>query len=563
MTRHSATQTQQTPTTSLLSRGGILQRKCETCGQDAIAGGECIGCQKKRMPLQRRSANQGEPSEVPPIVHEVLRSSGHPLDPDTCAFMEPRFGHDFSRVRVHTDAKAAESARAVNSLAYTVGQDVVFGTGQYAPRTVKGQGLLAHELTHTIQQGINSSQLDEISLSQNSKYEREAEAVAQTIGIDNSVLPLHLSQISVTMQRYEAGEHAQFGGEAGKQEKVTINGVTITYGELIAMGDFFEDPAQIPMVSTEMLQDLVYLIRNDVPGGTVTTEQWQEATNGIYLGLAENNAAHFAPSSPKLVTASGITPLENHKIWWEKYHKQAVDKANEGKRDEALTINAFGDHFLTDAFSAGHLINKPDVMQKFRGELSKSPQAFFDNVAKVVWADSATANFVSQYKTVEFKGIIFRPEINSANRFASLLSGINDQEPDALSSVIAKVVHDKLNTMPGGVEVENAKGDKWMLSGDATLNLKTLEIARKAVAQSQKNILDSLLSSQDINALYKEVWDFVPTPSAAGTTVIQNEINTGTDPTQKTTVDKVAEMLISNIRPLIDELVARNILQKV
>lgn len=67
-------------------------------------------------------------------------------------YFEPRFGYDFSQVRVHTDAKAAESARAVNALAFTVGRDVAFGAGQYAPGTTEGKRLLAHELTHVVQQ---------------------------------------------------------------------------------------------------------------------------------------------------------------------------------------------------------------------------------------------------------------------------------------------------------------------------------------------------------------------------------------------------------------------------
>src|SRR5215213_8121459 len=100
-------------------------------------------------PIQARDAGG---MSAPPIVDEVMRSPGQPLDPPTRAFMEPRFGHDFSRVRVHTDARAAQSARAVNALAYTVGQDVVFGTGQYAPGTTAGTRLLAHELTHVVQQ---------------------------------------------------------------------------------------------------------------------------------------------------------------------------------------------------------------------------------------------------------------------------------------------------------------------------------------------------------------------------------------------------------------------------
>lgn len=94
-----------------------------------------------------------ESSALPPIVHEVLRSPGQPLDAGARAFMEPRFGRDFSGVRVHTDSQASRSARAVNALAYTVGRDVVFGAGQYAPKTAEGQGLLAHELTHVVQQG--------------------------------------------------------------------------------------------------------------------------------------------------------------------------------------------------------------------------------------------------------------------------------------------------------------------------------------------------------------------------------------------------------------------------
>src|SRR3970040_1609549 len=95
---------------------------------------------------------------VPPIVHEVLRSAGQPLDVATRALFEPRFGQDFSRVRVHTDAKAAQSARAVNALAYTVGNDVSFADNQYAPEKANGRTLIAHELTHVIQQsGAGSS----------------------------------------------------------------------------------------------------------------------------------------------------------------------------------------------------------------------------------------------------------------------------------------------------------------------------------------------------------------------------------------------------------------------
>ncbi|HEX2964297.1 MAG TPA: DUF4157 domain-containing protein [Syntrophorhabdaceae bacterium] len=128
----------------------ILQRRCANCDED----------QKKFLQAKesqgRLTINKSQ--EVPSIVHEVLRSPGQPLDSTTRAYMEPRFGHDFSKVKVHTDTKAARSAQDVNALAYTVGLNVVFGSGQYAPRTTQGKRLIAHELTHIAQQnGSNTS----------------------------------------------------------------------------------------------------------------------------------------------------------------------------------------------------------------------------------------------------------------------------------------------------------------------------------------------------------------------------------------------------------------------
>ena len=85
------------------------------------------------LPLvQRRASNGGVGlSKAPAIVQDVLNSAGQPLDATTRAFFEPRFGHDFSHVRVHTNGEAQQSARAVNAHAYTVGQNIVFGQGRF------------------------------------------------------------------------------------------------------------------------------------------------------------------------------------------------------------------------------------------------------------------------------------------------------------------------------------------------------------------------------------------------------------------------------------------------
>ena len=105
----------------------------------------------------QRQAVPAGPAVAPPVVHEVLGSPGRPLDPGMRGEMEARFGHDFSRVRVHTDERAAASARAVKAAAYTVGRDVVFGTAGYTPGTAEGRSLLAHELAHVVQQGGRST----------------------------------------------------------------------------------------------------------------------------------------------------------------------------------------------------------------------------------------------------------------------------------------------------------------------------------------------------------------------------------------------------------------------
>ena len=89
--------------------------------------------------LPRTAVKPAPLQEVPPRVREVLRSPGRPIDAGPRSFMERRFDHDFSGVRVHADEEAAKSARAINASAFTVGQDLVFGRGQYAPGSPAGK----------------------------------------------------------------------------------------------------------------------------------------------------------------------------------------------------------------------------------------------------------------------------------------------------------------------------------------------------------------------------------------------------------------------------------------
>jgi Domain of unknown function (DUF4157) len=109
--------------------------------------------ESESSPTKARENSMGG-GEVPPIVHDVLSSSGQELDASARAFFEPRFGHNFGNVRVHADAKAAESAQAVDAQAYTVGSDIIFASGKYGMEESTGRRLLAHELAHVAQHGV-------------------------------------------------------------------------------------------------------------------------------------------------------------------------------------------------------------------------------------------------------------------------------------------------------------------------------------------------------------------------------------------------------------------------
>jgi outer membrane protein OmpA-like peptidoglycan-associated protein len=115
---------------------------------------KCAACEEEET-IRKKPAGKAEiaANEAPGTVREILRSPGQPLDASSLAYFEPRFGHDFSGVRVHTGVAAERSAQDVNAHAYAVGRHLVFGAGRFAPRTEEGRRLIAHELAHVVQQG--------------------------------------------------------------------------------------------------------------------------------------------------------------------------------------------------------------------------------------------------------------------------------------------------------------------------------------------------------------------------------------------------------------------------
>jgi len=139
----------QTPKVVAGPANGLLQQRKCACGGSATQG-ECDEC-KKGGTLQRRAVSSGAPSEIPPVVHEVLRSPGKPLDPATRVFFESQLGHDFSKVRVHADDRAVQSAKAIDALAYTLDSHVVLPSQAQNSDSGQDSRLLGHELVHVAQ----------------------------------------------------------------------------------------------------------------------------------------------------------------------------------------------------------------------------------------------------------------------------------------------------------------------------------------------------------------------------------------------------------------------------
>jgi hypothetical protein len=218
-----STTTNQKPTSSFTPiQTGFLQRKGTSCSQRSIDSGES-NCTQQKNSLQRKltigasndpleqeadriadqvlaapanttisttlpriqrfteqATNQAE--VAPASVDRVLSSSGSPLEPGLQQDMSQRFGHDFSRVRVHTGVEADRSAQDVNANAYTVGHNIVFGAGLFTPETNNGRRLLAHELTHVVQQsgsdrtsiGVGNDKRDQSSIAS----DRESEQIS-------------------------------------------------------------------------------------------------------------------------------------------------------------------------------------------------------------------------------------------------------------------------------------------------------------------------------------------------------------------------------------------------
>jgi hypothetical protein len=147
---------------------------------------KCQACEEEDKFVRRKEMGGGDARGSEKLDHYVgsLGSSGQPLSDSSRSFFEPRFGHDFSDVRVHTDGAAAASAQSINASAYTNGNNIVFNQGQFSPQTTPGRQLIAHELTHVVQQGNQSKAIQRHRMMDGDEAKpclQKAEQVIQTL----------------------------------------------------------------------------------------------------------------------------------------------------------------------------------------------------------------------------------------------------------------------------------------------------------------------------------------------------------------------------------------------
>jgi Domain of unknown function (DUF4157) len=171
--------------------GDIYEKEAESIAQRVMRAPEPPQDDHAQLQTKRVRATDSVGIEVPPIVHDALHSSGQTMNQSTREFMESRFGYDFSQVRVHADEKAAEAAHALHANAFTVGSHIVFGEGQFAPDTSKGRRLLAHELTHSLQQDSSA-----MGIGATGHIQRDAQTEKEVKGVKSENVTLREKEVS-------------------------------------------------------------------------------------------------------------------------------------------------------------------------------------------------------------------------------------------------------------------------------------------------------------------------------------------------------------------------------
>ena len=385
---------------------------------------------------------------------------------------------------------------------------------------------------------------------------------------------------------YDTGEHVMSGWDL-YTDQLRVGktpGLMFSYGQLIAMADLYESVDQMMKADVTELKELKALIELSAmyyrqkmkgkkdPSLDVSNERWETATKKRYLKLAEENYEHFSPAPVFKSLARISTTKGDNKSAWEQHHRSAIEAAQQILLDPdnanvsvflewPLIINAFGDHYLTDAFASGHLINKEATIAYFRSNffsgrsLKKEAKTFFDKVAAKAFTGRVKTEF-SKLETEDWKkfpGV--HPDINSASRFAEVLKAVAEQEPDQIGNLAVKALHDRLNK--DGIAVTNNAGSgTWNLYGDGMMDAKSLEIIKQAVQQSVDNINDKSILASNLNFdhYFEKVWRYIPKCTSASFVTLERLTKEYIDPKSQVLIDASAEIITEQVDLLVAKL---------
>lgn len=267
--------------------------------------------------------NDIKQKEQPTLANKSSLPNGQPLDSGIRDFMEQRFYHDFSGVRVHANTEAAESALSVNALAYTVGQDIVFGTGQYQPGTFEGKKLLAHELTHVLQQRSErvepSLQRQDIPLELQTSVDLTIlsdEELRERYDLITATLALFTETTTETnLLEQEAGN---VGIELGRREALA-EGRTFSEESIVRMRDYFKQNAKktTPDSCIVCLNKGVKLLLNNP--NQKTTPESIEKTMGVLQTSGRAGTVRVIEFEDKKgrITTGTLYPDKLHESAWD------------------------------------------------------------------------------------------------------------------------------------------------------------------------------------------------------------------------------------------------------
>jgi hypothetical protein len=371
------------------------------------------------------------------------------------------------------------------------------------------------------------------------------------------------------LARFEAGEHAQMGG-SGKA-RVGKPSVEVSEADLVALGDFYASSSELMTAPKEQIEALVALIHRDREfrvngtGTPPTTDEWTQAKPD-YAQLQLENASHFAPDA--------LPGGTDHRTMFYAQHRRALELASVSRDgsvpNDALVVNAYACHFLTDAFAAGHLFNKGEMLERVRAAWQAQDTVgvmlrettFTKEVARKVLADATAAQELGRYEA--WLGTWKPIDATVLSEFTYQISQ-NAKTSEKFFNGLLNLVHTRLNTAPKddpatAIEVSNRMGMTWRLAGDGTVNgtaagEQTLLVAQEAVAHAGRNLQTAarMADRSALDPLIDAVWAYTPRPTKSGAEQMQALIRSALTLDSERTTDEFAKATIDNLATVISE----------